>query len=617
MGQFNTQADAEVNKAYNEGIAIRLANTMPQESVSNDTTESLGSNSENNILNNSSIVDVAYKIISDDTSDNRISGEQNEVTQEEINKVNPVLKAPLNPTDPIVWHDPTFVKGIIIKPVTNEFGENSNGVTNIQQASHKIDGIFIPLLQVNETVIKPEDIMSMTLSSTNICPELEVTINDIGNKLNAVNSPGINNKVMLMIMPPIDGVYKKIQLPFYITDILPLGDSRKTLFCRFKLLGMEQKRIGEMNYPDKNEWPGCDRCKQPAAEYANTWETLHYIAKETGLGFASTEQCKEIDDRQPRRFNDSYLNSISDILGTAGKENDSIFDAWIDLYGYITMVNLPWVLNNEVDASNLAIYGLRGYKNTEGTGLLPEPNPELVNRMLTNSMKASDMPHNLRYDTYKIHVDNDAYESGTLTTYRYFSPLGAGGNNNMVEFQIQISENSKQGLKTDEYETQNVVYLGIDMSGLGQLKQEVINKSYMKSKKMKRMELHLPEANFGLQRGTLINLVIMETDPTVKYHIVYSSKNLYEDSMDIDQHPLFNTDEIEGDKISMNEIITNGDIELPNTALSGLYYIDGMEYKFSQNMQKIEQVLYLIKKGPWGSFVDPHSIMPINTEKDI
>lgn len=610
MADFKTQTDAELQKAYNDGLAKQ--NVESYEAISNDTDTERGYNSENNIVHGNSIIDDANRIILNDTTDNKISGEQKDLTQEEVNLINNILKAPLNPTDPIVWHDPTFVKGIIIKPLSNSIGENAIGPAQDPQLSHKVDGIFIPLVQINDNLIGAEDVIRLKLTSTDIFPELELTIADPLNKLASVSSPGINNKVMLMIMPPVDGVYKKIQLPFYITDIMTSGNN-KTLFCKFKLLTVEQRQIGEMNYPHDNEWPGCDRCKQPAAKLANTWETLHYIAKETGLGFASTQQCKEINDRQIRRFNGSYLNSIASVLETSGKDDSNVFDAWVDLYGYITMVNMPWVLENtDVEANNLAIYSLVGYKTTEENGLLPDPKPELVNRTITNAKFIKAAPTNLRYDTYKINVENDAYELGTLTTYKYLVPRGAGGNNNVVEFQIQIEENSKQGTHTEEYETKNIIFLGTDCSGKNLLKQKVLNKSYKLSHRMKIMELHLPEANFGLQRGTLVNLTVMESDAHLKYHIIYSTKNIYSNEPDTKQESLFNMTDENGKALTPNEIITNGDIELPNTALSGMYYIDGMEFTYSYQNQKIEQILYLIKKGTWNSFVGPDTLMAIN-----
>ena len=47
-----------------------------------------------------------------------------EMTKDEIANESPILEFPINWTDPIVWHDPSFDKGIIVKHVSSDIGDD-------------------------------------------------------------------------------------------------------------------------------------------------------------------------------------------------------------------------------------------------------------------------------------------------------------------------------------------------------------------------------------------------------------------------------------------------------------------------------------------------------------
>ena len=95
----------------------------------------------------------------------------------------------------------------------------------------------------------------------------------------------------------------------------------------------------------------------------------------------------------------------------------------------------------------------------------------------------------------------------------------------------------------------------------------------------------------GLQRGTLVNVIIVETGKIAKKLITSSTSNFYGYVEDIEE------DDFTVEDINTNELIEREDIPLPNMALSGMYYIDGMRFEYSYKSNSIYQYLYLIKRG--------------------
>ena len=51
-----------------------------------------------------------------------------------------------------------------------------------------------------------------------------------------------------------------------------------------------------------------------------------------------------------------------------------------------------------------------------------------------------------------------------------------------------------------------------------------------------------------------------------------------------------------------------------NTSISGMYFIDGIEFTYNRNTPKINQVLYLIKRGDSMSYINAASTIKLGNE---
>lgn len=552
-----------------------------------------------------------------------------DMTAEELLSESKVLEHPINWTDPIVWHDPTIDTGVIVKILSKDVDDDS-GVDN-PQTSHNIDAIYFPLVKINQHICANDEILYMKLESKGILPTLQLQVADKSGTMSKTNSTGLNNSIIIVITAPVNGVYKKIKLQFYITDVKSResGEGFELKFTSvLKIPELTHKYPTSMGYPDAYQFSGCSKCQQSKQKQPNSWEMLHFIANHCKLGFASTKKCKEISDRSYRLFN-SY-NSLEDCLykekefaGT--NEEEAIFDWWVDFYCYLVMVNVPFVLDNDITIKHLGMYAMAAPKSTSEGQSNDEPKPILVNRTLSNSKNNATFStnHNLMIRSYKIITDNSLYSKGTCTTNNIFMPKGAGGQNGMDIFDIQAQEASVAGKDLEKYTTNQTYMRGIDMSGFGKYQKASVFNKYFQKRRAKTMVVELENHNLGLQRGTLVNLIIIETDPKVKSIIVNNAENMFletteqtgNESLQINSETSLEPEQ-SNSSLNVSETIQNPGVEMINQSLSGLYYIDAITFEFdSSKEQRIYQTLYLIKKGALTNYSSPNA--PIKPKKNI
>ena len=140
---------------------------------------------------------------------------------------------------------------------------------------------------------------------------------------------------------------------------------------------------------------------------------------------------------------------------------------------------------------------------------------------------------------------------------------------NTLEFEeLQIIENSNEGVNfSKEYEFSKTEFLGIEFSETPILFKKKVNQRYFEKLRAKRLKIELEQYNLGLERGTLINVIFKEYNSAVIKTI--DNNNDIEESID-------------------------GKV---NLYMSGMYYIDSMEFEYVTEEHKIKQYLYLIKKS--------------------
>ena len=195
-----------------------------------------------------------------------------------------------------------------------------------------------------------------------------------------------------------------------------------------------------------------------------------------------------------------------------------------------------------------------------------EPKAIQAQRTLTNNL-TDTVNTNLHFKVFENIINNNQiYNNGSLNTNWYMtSPCEE---NKLEQEQLQIIENSVDGVNySKEYEFSKTQFIGIEFSETPTLFKKKINQRYFEKLRAKRLKIELERHNLGLERGTLINIIFKEYNSSVIK--TFDNNNDMEES-------------IEG-KI--------------NIYLSGMYYIDSMEFEYVTEDHKIKQYLYVIKKS--------------------
>ena len=493
-------------------------------------------------------------------------------------KTNNELVPPLNPTDPIVHHDRSKAFDHIV--TLNEESDNSTDGNNpkpdtLTDSKH-VNGIFFPLVNLNGLVINKDNIQEMIIQIKDFAPTLYLTIYDEHREIVGINRPTMNNFVSIIMVPPVDGVYKSISMKFYIKSFEMIGENLWCYTGTYHWMELYNQSTRAITFP------GCSakECGRSENKKPTTWEYLHVIAMENGLGFSSTEDCKKHEDKLPRLVQAKTLvDFIDEHIKFGGKDKDHIFDVFIDEYGYLTMINLPWVFNYKINPNSLAINKITSVP--QSTKKLPEPKSKQVHRTITNWNNFPEYSNDLYIDWYE-QINNNAstFFDGTSIQMFGFKPEGSDcknvngseGNNAFAQQDFQIQEDSIVGQDLSEYNTSTRIVVKPEYNAYQTELQKIVRDNYLKKLKTKMLKVRMKDMNFGLHRGILVNVAIFTDQAGLKTTFMNSYTN-------VDSNNKLNpdTNTIGTEKY---EIQTKAQLMAPDPWLSGIYYIAGVEYVF-------------------------------------
>lgn len=462
------------------------------------------------------------------------------MTEEEIE----LIKTPYNITDPTVKLDPEITKKVILKQYDDPDHNHSSGEFN----NLKDDAIHIPVVRLNNIVLMDEQIDQVKIICDDFLPKVHLSIKDVENVIKICDAPGFDNEINIVFTAPINGYYKKVSLLFYITKFEPY-DEYIAYDGIFKLQSLNSHNM-----------------KQLGKDKLNTYKMLYEIAKENKLGFASTKQCEDIHDEKYRFIQaQTYVDFIKEELERSGLDEKSIFDAWVDIFGYIVMVNVHYVFTEKIEPQQLTIYTIYNGENMLNDDNM-KPQATLVQRTLTNNI-TNVASTNLHFSKYEQIINNDnIYKKGSLNTNYYMtSPC----EDNIIQTeQIQLIENSTDGENNStEYEFSKSEFLGIEFEDKSTLFQKNIHNRFFDKIRSKKWKIELTNYNLGLERGTLVNIVFKEYNSAVIK--TFKKDEVYEEDA----------------------------AGVINPFLTGVYYIDSMEFEYVIEEHKIKQFIYVIRRG--------------------
>lgn len=520
---------------------------------------------------------------------NQVDTKENIINNEHITED----KSRLNFCDPFVVFDPSFTASNVAKKYTSDNADDT-GKMGEEQAMTKVDAIKIPVMKINNRVISSQDIISLNLYYDEFLPHLDCAIWDSQGLGKFSDTPGFENVITLIMTMPGEVTYKKISLDFQITSFSPIG---QTLYysAEYKYLPLETIQHKQI------------KCTNPEcpSEKLSTWELLWSIAKELKLGFAATESCKSINDNRYRLCSGKkYKEFILDEMQYSGLDENSFFDTWIDLNGYIVLVNVSWLLKTEVKTEELSIKVAHNLQSTSNNATESEWTE--ANRTLTD-FPSQPTDNSMRIESWEDISDNNIYYSGASKSFTGFSLGGTQTESTKIDkFDVEYKEDSKSGIidASNYQQFQRWFFSGIEMSDdIPVLQQKTLRDNFFNKQRTRLLKVTLVNQNLGLQRGSLVNVMIFETDTSKKYKLIEGMTKM--DTTDC-------TEWTEEQESMINEDVDDQKSETPicNYTVSGMYYIDKMEFNYSDETQKIQHVLYLIQKNPYHFTLDDKNNLP-------
>ena len=364
------------------------------------------------------------------------------------------------------------------------------------------------------------------------------------------------------------------------------------------------KQITFNPYPS----PGCSAkyCQLGPNKYPTTYEFLHYVAvTECGLGFATTDKVKEIKDDKTRIVRDeTYAEAIQKHVAFGGLDENSIFDSWIDLYRYLVVVNFSWVMTEKITPNDLGIHPVVGLGFTDDN-IEEDLQHGMAHRLLTNYKRMPELGNYL-ISSWKWRVNNkDIMEHGSMNEYMIGSPTSTSGNDSINTTNIKIRGNSANDLVNNSCQFRNIVFSGYEYGdpedhNTPVLKQKMIHDNYFRKYRAKTLEVTLAKANFGLQRGTLINLAIFEYSELGKRQMWQNWNNIGFDNSEMPNPS----------SVELEQMFSDSTLGFINLSVSGIYYIDGMsfEYDTKNKEHEIIQKIYLIRRDFMPGYINSASV---------
>lgn len=421
---------------------------------------------------------------------------------------------------------------------------------NIQQTA--VYGIEAPIIQIGDIFVDPVEIIDFELKSTGPLPEVYFTVEDRHNNLKRLQTPGLDNEVVISILPPFDDAYKKIKLIFYISNFSISGNMAiiTGTYKNSKLLSSSFKCFGQLS----------------------TYQLFDTIAKETDLGFATNVEDNTEDLRYMYCNHISYLELLQTEILRSKSCATNIYDWWVDLWDNINYVDI-FERNNTIDKEEDMMIWVAGQRKEMYEDFKAQPHQ--VPAVLNNH--PADAQMDLHFYSYEL-INNTGSQvgSGTDRVFSVYSEL----NKEYSDFLLQDGD-----VKNDIF--YRFDYLGEIYGEYDYLLSEKCREMYVQKMGLEKVKVKLHTPMLSLMRGSKVNALFYYDDSSQDdFENKLKSEELYIDNPQT-QIPL-DVEQSEEDKEKSNN--TSGEFKIDKT-ISGQYFVCGVIIRFNHGSWSNELIL--------------------------
>ena len=439
-------------------------------------------------------------------------------------------------------------------PLTDSTNEQAGEDYSLNRSGVKqtdVYGVLVPIIQINNTVVRFDDIAYFELDATKLLPNVSLGVIDRYKLTTMLDTPNSDNQLRIQILPPYDNAYKKIDLTFYITSFDSIGDQVEIVgkyYCP-KLTQAQYKSFGEID----------------------TYTLFEEVAKDTQLGFASNCDGALADKRMIYCAYQSYSDLLSSEIPRAANDRTHIYSWWVDLWNNINFVNVYERYNTIDPDEDLMIWTTSGVPN-----ILPEEQQEPCYELarITNNPQLGPTALNTQ-EMQKINSLGSQIGMGTDTVFSIYDY----DNDECQSYLIQDGD-----VKTCA--TIQCEYAGEVYGGYNYRLAEACYTKYSQKMSLETIKITLNTPILGLMRG---GKVIVSW-----YYNNQSMSDRLEGLRELGA--LKSTEDVETNVNGVDEEFAPdsgfGHFE-PDLSVTGQYFIDGCEINYRDS--KWEYILTLKK----------------------
>lgn len=416
----------------------------------------------------------------------------------------------------------------------------------------KVEGIAAPMVRLNNLAILSDQVVKMELRSRPL-PQVDLEIEDTFNLSRVLDSPQSDNLLIVQVIPPFDGGYKKINLRFYITNYSSLGRTIKV--------------HGEYNVPNQHD------IVLEAFGKKSTYEIVEEIAKRLQLGMASN-----IDGTDDSRYMYSPSKELFDLVDKEvpfGGTETQLLDWWVDYWNYVNLVDVYDRYNSNEPIPKIWTMTTNGVEMNDTNATEPVE----VDAVLTNHPSMNGTPLYIgRYNIVSNTISN--LLEGTDKSIETYS---------MLELNSEVTDVLDGDVHNDIFKKYE--YRGEVFGEHNYLVQEMLQRSFLQKMKSQTIEVMLKKPQFGLARGGRVSLNWYECDEFVSQTIADENENMSTNSDQID------TAEANSPENDETGQATDKSWTL-NKTVSGQYYIMDSVLKYDHGGGSMSWKHYLTLSRP-------------------
>lgn len=209
--------------------------------------------------------------------------------------------------------------------------QNSEGLDS--QIPPSKSSSVVTLVRINEYEVQQDKIELIKLRNTGFYPTIKIIFNDNDAMFMSRYFPKDGDIMQVFIRSQGDETtFKPIRIDFTIVDISPVGGGGNVSANKFMAEG--RMFVPEL-FTEKVQY-----------HEGTSWNSLLTIAEELQLGYASN-----VDDTADEMVwinpNDTVEKYIQDIVSNSYLDDEHFFTAYIDLYYYLTLVDVNSLFSQE------------------------------------------------------------------------------------------------------------------------------------------------------------------------------------------------------------------------------------------------------------------------------